>query len=69
VLAARLAGWFSEYTTLGPFGTLTAMIIVIATSTYVSLILVEMLPKQSALKYPEAMKPHWPLRLPSPSSN
>jgi putative hemolysin len=55
VLAARLAGSVGEYTVTAPFGTLAAMIIVIAASTYVSLILGEMLPKQIALKYPEAI--------------
>jgi hypothetical protein len=55
VLAARLASWVGGYRAIAPFGTLAAMIIVIAASTYVSLILGEMLPKQIALKYPEAI--------------
>jgi putative hemolysin len=55
VLAARLAGWLGQYPAIAPFCTPAAMVIVIAASTYVSLILGEMLPKQIALKYPEAV--------------
>jgi putative hemolysin len=55
VLAARLGSWVDQYPAITPFGTLAAMIIVIAATTYVSLILGEMLPKQIALKYPEAI--------------
>jgi putative hemolysin len=55
VFAARLARCVAEYTAIAPLGTMAAMIIVIAASTYVSLILGEMLPKQIALKYPQAI--------------
>jgi putative hemolysin len=55
VLAPRLAGWLGGYTAIARFGTPAAMLIVIAASTYLSLMLGEMLPKQIALKYPEAI--------------
>jgi putative hemolysin len=54
ILAARL-GWLGQYPVIAPFGTPAAMVIVIAASTYLSLILGEMLPKQIALKHPEAI--------------
>lgn len=55
LLAARLAAGFGQYRAIAAYGTPSAFAIVVATTTYVSLVLGEMVPKQLALKYPEAI--------------
>lgn len=55
MLAARLAGGFGQYPAIAAYSTPAAFAIVVAATTYVSLILGEMVPKQLALKYPEAI--------------
>jgi putative hemolysin len=55
ILAARIAAGLGEYPEITPYATSAALTIVIAATTYLSLILGEMVPKQIALKYPEAI--------------
>lgn len=55
ILAARLAGWLGAYPAIAAYGTPAAITILVAATTYFSLILGELVPKQLALKYPEAI--------------
>jgi putative hemolysin len=55
ILASRLAAGFGQYPAIAAYGAPVAFAIVVAATTYVSLILGEMVPKQLALKYPEAI--------------
>jgi putative hemolysin len=58
ILAAKIAAGLGEYPEITPYATSAALTIVIAATTYLSLILGEMVPKQIALKYPEAIASH-----------
>ena len=53
ILAVRLAAWLKEYPAIATYGTPAAIVILVAVTTYLSLILGELVPKQLALKYPE----------------
>jgi putative hemolysin len=55
ILATRLAAVFGQYRAIAAYGTPAAFAVIVAATTYVSLILGEMVPKQIALKYPEAI--------------
>jgi putative hemolysin len=53
MLAARLAAWLGEFPAAAAWSTPIAIAILIAATTYLSMILGELVPKQLALKYPE----------------
>jgi putative hemolysin len=55
ILAVRLAAWLRGYHVVAAYGTTAAIAILAAATTYLSLILGELVPKQIALKYPEAI--------------
>jgi len=65
ILSANLAGWLHKIPALAAHSTALAIVILVAASTYLSLILGELVPKQIALKYPETIACHLapPLRL------
>jgi len=53
ILAVRLAAWLNQYPAIAAYSTPTAIVVLVAATTYLSLILGELVPKQLALKYPE----------------
>lgn len=55
ILAARLGTWLHEYPVIAAYSTPAAIVILVTATTYLSLILGELVPKQIALKYPEAI--------------
>jgi putative hemolysin len=63
VLAAKLATWLGEYTAIRPYSTTIAISVLIAATTWLSMVLAELVPKQLALKYPEAIAARVALRL------
>jgi putative hemolysin len=57
-LADRLEDWFNLYPLIAPYGKTAAVGIVVLAVTYLSLIIGELVPKQIALKNPEAIAIH-----------
>jgi len=55
ILPVRLAAWLDEYPPIAAYGAPAAIVILVAATTYLSLILGELAPKQLALKYPETI--------------
>jgi putative hemolysin len=55
ILAVRFAAWLDEYPPIAAYGAPAAIVILVAATTYLSLILGELVPKQLALKYPETI--------------
>lgn len=55
ILAAKLAAWLHGYRALAAYSTAAAIVILVAATTYLSLILSELVPKQIGLKYPETI--------------
>jgi len=54
-LAFSLAAWLGQYRATAAYGTPAAIVILVGATTYLSLIFSELVPKQLALKYPEAI--------------
>lgn len=55
ILAVRLAAWLNEYPVIAAYSTPVAIVVLVAVTTYLSLVLGELVPKQLALKYPETI--------------
>jgi len=53
ILAVKFATWLNEYPAVAAYGTPTAIVVLVAATTFLSLLLGELVPKQLALKYPE----------------
>jgi putative hemolysin len=53
--AVRFAAWLDEYSPIAAYGAPAAIVILVAATTYLSLILGELVPKPLALKYPETI--------------
>jgi putative hemolysin len=55
ILAARLEAWLREWPPMVAYGSMAAIVILVAATTYLSLIVGELVPKQLALRNPEAI--------------
>jgi len=55
ILAVKLAAWLGDYAALRPYSTTIAISVLIVATTWLSMVLAELVPKQVALKYPEAI--------------
>ena len=54
-VAQRLDDWLDRFPTIAPYGKPAAVVIVVIAVTYLSLVIGELVPKQIALKHPEAI--------------
>ena len=52
-VSSRLVGWFAEVPTLAPFAESLSLTIVVMTTTFLTLVLGELVPKRLALRQPE----------------
>jgi putative hemolysin len=55
ILAVKLATWLADYAAIRPYSTTIAITVLIAATTWLSMVLAELVPKQLALNYPEAI--------------